>query len=94
MVATNRDGRGHRAYRRKRRILRNHYQRNNLPCDWCGKPFDWTLADSQHPDAFTADHPDAIANGGHLVSQALVGMHRSCNAKKGSQVTPTIRPAT
>lgn len=89
-----RNGKGHRAYRRKRAALRNHYQRNGLPCDWCGKPFDWTVSDYQDPRAFTADHTEAIANGGALVSQELTGMHRACNAKKGAQVALNIRVAT
>ena len=89
-----RNGRGHRAYRRKRSQLRNHYQRNGLTCDWCGKPFDWTIADYNHPEAFTVDHPNALANGGHLVKQDFVGMHRECNRLKGAMVTPVIRPAS
>ena len=89
-----RNGKGHRAYRRKRAALRNHYQRNSLPCDWCGRPFDWTITDYNHPGSFTADHTEAIAAGGHLVRQQLTGMHRECNARKGAAVAPVIRPAT
>lgn len=88
-----RNGRGHRAYRRKALQLRNRYQRLNLPCSWCGRPFDWDL-DPQDSEAFTADHTEAIANGGHLVAQDLTGMHRSCNARKGSSTLPVIRSAT
>lgn len=89
-----RDGRGHRAYRRARSRLKAHYQANDLPCAWCGKPFDWSIKDSNAPGAFTADHPEALNAGGALVGQALKGFHRSCNAKKSDGIAPNIRPAT
>ena len=43
--------------------------------------------------SFTADHPEAINNGGHLYKQELAPMHRSCNSKKSDTALPTIRPA-
>jgi hypothetical protein len=33
--------------------------------------------------SFTADHPEAVNNGGHLFAQELAPMHRRCNAMKG-----------
>jgi len=34
--------------------------------------------------SFTADHPDALANGVRLAGQQLQPMHRHCNASKGA----------
>ena len=89
-----RNGKGHQAYRRAQRQLRAHYQTANLPCAWCGKPFDWTITNPNDPMAFTADHTTPIAQGGPLVGQQLKGMHRRCNALKSDDTPPMIRPAT
>jgi hypothetical protein len=35
--------------------------------------------------SFTADHPEALNAGGHLVKQELAPMHRLCNALKGDR---------
>ena len=85
-MGTDRNGRGHRAYRRKQAALKRRTASENLPCgygsDWgCGEQIDTSLP---HTDArsFTADHPSALNNGGHLVRQELVPMHRGCNASK------------
>jgi hypothetical protein len=82
-----RDGSGHRAYRRKQAALKRRTQRENLPCGYgsqfgCGEPIDITLP-ATHPMSFTADHPIAVVNGGHLVKQELSPFHRRCNASKG-----------
>ena len=86
---SDRNGRGHRAYRRKQARLK----REQRPCGWCGKPIDYALHHND-PMSFTADHPEAIANGGHLYAQEMVPMHRKCNASKGTSAAPTIRPAS
>lgn len=83
-----RDGRGHRAYRRKQQALR----RKGMDCAWCGKPIDYTLPKTDAM-SFTADHPEAVGNGGHLYKQDLKPMHRSCNSKKSDSAAPIIRPA-
>ncbi|RKE60450.1 HNH endonuclease [Microbacterium sp. AG238] len=84
-----RDGKGHRAYRRKQAALKRRTARENLPCGYgsptregCGQPIDTTLPKSERM-SFTADHPEALENGGHLTRQDLVPMHRSCNSRKG-----------
>lgn len=46
------------------------------------------------PMSFTADHPEAINNGGHVYKQELTPMHRSCNSKKSDTALPVIRPAS
>ena len=79
---TIRNGKGHRAYRRNQAALKRRTAAEQLPCHWCGKPIDTTLP-YNHREAFTADHPDAIGNGGHLTKQELAPMHRSCNSAKG-----------
>ena len=89
MTKTNRNGNGHRAYRRKQANLK----RQQLNCSWCGNPIDYTLH-YLHPQAFTADHPTAVNNGGHLYNQELQPMHRSCNAKKSDTATITLRPSS
>jgi hypothetical protein len=43
--------------------------------------------------SFTADHPDAVANGGHLYKQDLAPMHRRCNSIKSDSSQPIIRAA-
>lgn len=89
-MTTNRNGKGHRSYRRQAKALR----RRGLDCAWCGKPIRYDVPPN-HPEAFTADHNDVpIAFGGSLNKQTLAPMHRSCNAKKGARSLPTIRPAT
>lgn len=82
-----RNGKGHRAYRRKRDALRRRVQAEGLVCGagtntGCGLPFDLTLPDT-HRMGFTADHPIALGNGGSLVGQVLVPLHNGCNARKG-----------
>lgn len=79
---TVRNGHGHRAYRRKQAALKRRTSAEGLPCYWCGKPIDTSLPYND-PHAFTADHPEAIANGGHLTRQELRPMHRRCNSVKG-----------
>lgn len=67
------DGKGHRAYRRAHTALKRRTARENPPCgcgcgsdDGCGEPIDKTLPATDRM-SFTADHPIAVANGGHLV---------------------------
>ena len=95
-----RDGKGHRAYRRKQEQLKRRTRNENLPCGhgsphgWgCGEPIDTDLP-ATHPLSFTADHPDAVGNGGHLVKQDLVPMHRRCNSRKGDAAPVEIWEAS
>jgi hypothetical protein len=85
-----RDGKGHRAYRRAQAALKRRTKNENLPCGYgsptgegCGQPIDTTL-ESGHRMSFTADHPEALDNGGRLVGQQLVPMHLSCNSRKSN----------
>lgn len=84
-----RNGKGHRAYRRKRDALKRRTANEGLVCGACGGAIDTTLP-AGHPQSFTADHPEALARGGHLVRQDLVPMHLSCNARKGDTAEPEI----
>lgn len=93
VAASVRDGKGHRAYRRKQGVLKRRARREGLVCVHCGNPFDWSLPYNDRM-AFTADHPDAIDNGGHLVRQDLAPMHRACNSSKGNLVETEIWEAT
>jgi hypothetical protein len=95
-----RDGEGHRAYRRQQAALRRRTKAQHLPCGH-GSPSGWGCGEQIDTDlpatdkrSFTADHDDAIANGGKLVGQALVPMHRDCNARKGNHAQAEIWPAT
>lgn len=95
-----RDGKGHRAYRRQQAALKRRTANESLPCghgsphSWgCGEQIDTTL-DSKHPMSFTADHPDAVSNGGKLVGQILVPMHKRCNSRKGDVAPVEIWAAT
>ncbi|MGW9270786.1 hypothetical protein [Microbacterium sp. NPDC055599] len=44
--------------------------------------------------SFTADHDTAIANGGRLVGQVLVPMHRRCNSLKSDHAATEIWEAS
>ena len=67
-----RNGHGHRAYRRKAEQVKHRAMKNGTPCAWCGQPFDWTLP-PLHAMAFTADHVQAIVNGGSPWSPRMAG---------------------
>jgi hypothetical protein len=95
-----RDGKGHRAYRRQLATLKRRTKELDLPCDY-GSPSGWgcgehiaTDLDPNDRMAFTADHDEAIANGGKLVGQVLVPMHRRCNSMKGDSAAVEIWVAT
>lgn len=95
-----RDGKGHRAYRRQQAALKRRTAIENIPCGYgsphgwgCGEPIDTTL-DSKHPMSFTADHPEAVGNGGKLVGQVLVPMHKRCNSRKGDAAPVEIWAAS
>lgn len=95
-----RNGKGHRAYRRKREALKRRTKNEHLPCGFgapsgwgCGEQIDTTLPVG-HPQAFTADHPVAINNGGHLVKQELAPMHNACNARKSDHAEAEIWEAS
>lgn len=95
-----RDGKGHRAYRRAQAALKRRTRAQSLPCGhgstsgWgCGEQIDTTLPPT-HKRSFTADHDNALANGGKLVGQVLVPMHRDCNARKGNNAAPEVWAAT
>ena len=70
-----------RSYRAKAAALRKATSDNGWPCHLCGKPIDMTLPYT-HPLAFTADHLDALANGGNLLGE-LAPAHRRCNSRRG-----------
>lgn len=98
MAADVRNGRGHRAYRRKRDQLRRRVAAEGLVCGHgsdtgCGQPFDLTLPDTAAM-GFTADHPLAINNGGALLGQDLVPMHNACNARKSDHAAVEIWEAS
>jgi 5-methylcytosine-specific restriction endonuclease McrA len=87
-----RNGKGHRAYRRDQAALKRRTRDEDLPCGYaspsgwgCGEHIDTSLPHTQSR-SFTADHDQAIDNGGHLVGQVLVPMHRGCNSRKSNHV--------
>ncbi|WP_368499468.1 hypothetical protein [Herbiconiux sp. A18JL235] len=95
-----RDGKGHRAYRRAQAALKKRTRAEQLPCGhqspsrWgCGEQIDTTLG-SKDAMSFTADHDIVLGNGGRLVGQALVPMHRRCNSMKNDHATVEIWTAT
>ncbi len=94
MATDIRNGRGHRAYRRKRAALRRRVEAEGLTCGagstyGCGEPFDLTLPDTAAM-GFTADHPIALNSGGHLIGQDLVPMHNACNVRKSDSAPVEI----
>lgn len=70
-------------YVKHRDALRRIAQRKNLPCHLCGQPIDWD-AHWASGKAFTADHIDAVATGGHMHGK-LKPAHRSCNSQRGAK---------
>jgi len=72
-----------REYRKHAAALKQDAINNNKPCHLCGEHFDFTLPYT-HPLAFTADHLDAIANGGDLLGN-LAPAHRKCNSSRGKK---------
>lgn len=88
-----RNGKGHRAYRRKQAQLKRRTRNENLPCAWCGQPIDTDLP-ATDKWSFTADHPVALENGGHLVKQELEPFHRRCNSLKGKSQETEIWEAS
>lgn len=70
------------SYTKKRDALKRQCKANNKPCALCGKPIDYTLPYT-HAMSFTADHIEAIANGGKMLGP-LQPAHRSCNSRKGA----------
>ncbi|MDR2294698.1 MAG: hypothetical protein LBE05_05790 [Microbacterium sp.] len=95
-----RNGKGHRAYRREQAALKRRTKVHRLPCGYaspsgwgCGEQIDTDLP-ATHRLSFTADHDEAIDNGGKLVGQVLVPMHKSCNSRKSNHAVAEIWPAT
>lgn len=84
--------RNDRTYVRQREALKRMYKAQDLPCADCGKPFLWDMENRRaYPDfwkdprSFTADHIDAVNNGGRMAPgiSGLQGLHRACNSSKG-----------
>lgn len=94
-----RDGKGHRAYRRKQAALKRRTKEENLPCGYgstqgygCGNPIDTELPKG-HRMSFTADHDIPLNGGGKLLGD-LVPMHLSCNSRKNDNVAAEIWEAS
>lgn len=83
-----RSGRGKANYERERKALMRHCKANNIPCIYCGQPFDWTITDHTDRGYFSANHPMPLEHGGSLTGQELEPMHRGCNSALGSKVIP------
>ena len=77
-------------YVKRREALRRKAKKHNLPCWLCHEPIDFN-AEWKHPLSFTADHVQAVANGGHMLGE-LKPAHRSCNSKKGNRPAHTASP--
>lgn len=94
-----RDGVGHRAYRRKQAALKRRTRTEHLPCGYgsthgwgCGEQIDCDLP-ARHRMSFTADHDDALDNGGCLLGH-LVPMHMACNSRKSNHAPTEIWEAS
>ena len=73
-------------YLKRTAALRRAVETHGLHCHLCDKPIDLTLP-STHPMSFTADHLDAIANGGSLYG-SLAPAHRRCNSRRQNRRLP------
>lgn len=74
---------GDRTYRKRAAALKAKAKRNAIPCHLCLKPINWD-ADWKAADSFTADHIEALAQGGRLLGE-LRPAHRGCNARRGKR---------
>lgn len=72
-----------RTYRKKTAALKAHVKRTGEPCWLCGQSIDLHLPYT-HPMSFTADHVEAVANGGKLLGE-LRPAHRRCNSSRGKK---------
>ena len=81
-------------YVAKRDALKRQARKNSAPCWLCGHSIDYDL-DWKHPMSFTADHIEAVANGGSMTG-ALAPAHRSCNSRRGKRAPtrPLEKPKT
>lgn len=86
-----RNPRDDKAYRARSRALKARTAREDLPCWLCGRPIDTDLP-WKDPQAFTADHVEALATGGALLGE-LRPAHRACNSRRGAR-TPARRVPT
>lgn len=68
--------------RRRRSYLRQLRERDGDDCQWCGKPFDFTLP-REDPMAWSFDHIVPHAEGGPFCVANLQLMHRHCNEIEG-----------
>lgn len=83
--------RNDRAYVAKREALKRQCKKTGALCWLCHKPFDYDL-DWKHPMSFTADHVEAIANGGSMTGE-LRPAHRSCNSRRQATPVETVKRA-
>jgi hypothetical protein len=86
MPPVSRNGPGHRAYRAKTKRLRAQ----SAVCWLCGEAIDRGLP-AKHPRSWTADHVEALAQGGELLGE-LRPAHLDCNARRGAgRITPNVK---
>jgi hypothetical protein len=96
-----RNGKGHRAYRRKQAALKRRTHDEDLPCGYgsthgwgCGEHIDTTLP-TGHRMSFTADHDTPIdPNDRRTLLGPLVPMHLVCNVRKSNRAPVEIWGAT
>ncbi len=88
-----RDGKGKAAYKRRREALKRRVQLEGLVCHVCHGAIDVNLPRTDRM-SFTADHMQALANGGHLVHNELRPAHLSCNARRGDRADTEVWGAT
>lgn len=80
-----------RLYKNNREILRRRAKLNNIPCYYCGMPFDWRTKNPYSPLAFTADHVIPREAGGSDLMENLVPAHFKCNRAKGTQIAVPVK---
>lgn len=78
-------------YRAATAELKKLTEARGLPCWICGKPIDMSLR-VPAPGAFTADHVQALADGGPLLG-LLRPCHFRCNSSRGGRQGASRRRA-
>lgn len=73
-------------YTKRRDALKRKAKASNSPCHLCKGAKGPILyeEDYRHPLSFTADHVDAVGNGGRMLG-LLMPAHRTCNSSRGKK---------
>lgn len=82
-------GRTSRTYRK----LALNLKGQRRPCCHCGQPIDYSIVDTNDPNAFTVEHIKPLSTHPHLAEEPsnFDASHRRCNASRGvGEMKPSL----